>query len=594
MAIPDNIIDRIQEKSDIVEIISAYIPLKKVGRNYKTTCPFHHEKTPSFIVSPDKQIYHCFGCGAGGNVFSFLMKYENLQFPEVIEMLAKKTGVALPGGAGRRDEENSFTSRLYKINELGCQFFQSCLANNKAARDYLASRGIGDEAARIFKIGYAPDQWEGLLNFFKTKSATGPVRNFISNGAGQVLEKAGLAISNDKGGHYDRFRNRIIFPITDLKERVLGFGARVLDSSLPKYINSPETPIYSKGRNLYGLDKSGAAIKKEGYALVVEGYLDFIIPYQAGIKNIIATLGTALTVDQITLLKRFANTVIMVYDPDEAGEAASLRNLDLCIAEDVNVYVAELPVGFDPDGYIRKFGADDFIRLVKSSKNLFDYKLDKLTKRFNINTSNGKTAIAGEMLPTLSRINNAVLKSTLIKKLSDRLSVDEEALKIELKKVKTGYSERRYVPDTAEARIDKNSAELIVLALLSEGGSLAEKAFDEISPDEFRNSSARELVNLMFSLHKENIRISPARLISHTSGSAEAANLISEAVGILEIIKDKDKTMADCIFRIKKDNLRERLNMLQEAIRLAHNRKDEGLMKALVSEYNDLVKIKNT
>ncbi|MCX5686156.1 MAG: DNA primase [Candidatus Omnitrophica bacterium] len=583
MAIPDNIIDKIQEKSDIVEIISAYIPLKKVGRNYKTTCPFHHEKTPSFIVSPDKQIYHCFGCGAGGNVFSFLMKYENLQFPEVIEMLAKKTGVVLPRGAGRKDEENSFTSQLYKINELACQFFQSCLANNKTARDYLTSRGIGDEAAHTFKIGYAPDQWEGLLNFFKTRSATS-----------QVLEKAGLVISNDKGGHYDRFRNRVIFPITDLKNRTLGFGARVLDSSLPKYINSPETAIYSKGRNLYGLDVSCAAIKKEGYALVVEGYLDFIIPYQAGIKNIIATLGTALTVDQITLLKRFANTVIMVYDPDEAGEAASLRNLDLCISEDVNVYIAELPAGLDPDGYIRKFGADDFLKLVKSSKNLFDYKIDKLTKRFSINTSNGKTAIAGEMLPTLSRINNAVLKSTLIKKLSDRLSVDEEALKIELKKVKTGYSERRYVPDTAEARIDKNSAELIVLALLLEGGSLAGKAFAEIAPDEFRNSSVRELVKLIFTLNKDNRQISPARLISQTSGSAEAANLISEAVGILEIVKDKDKTMADCISRIKKDNLRERLNMLQEAIRAAHNQKDEDRMKALVSEYNDLVKINKT
>ncbi|MDP3804739.1 MAG: DNA primase [Candidatus Omnitrophota bacterium] len=580
MAIPDTIIDKIQEKSDIVEVISGYIPLKKVGRNYKTTCPFHHEKTPSFVVSPDKQIYHCFGCGVGGNVFSFLMKYENLQFPEVVEMLAKKTGVMLPRIAGRRDEENAYTTGLYKINELACQFFQVCLANNTASRDYLASRGIGDEAIKNFRIGYAPDQWEGALNFFKSKSVTG-----------QVLEKAGLAISNDKGGHYDRFRNRVIFPITDLKNRTLGFGARVLDSSLPKYINSPETPIYSKGRNLYGLHLSREAIKKEGYALVVEGYLDFIMPYQAGIRNIIATLGTALTVDQIILLKRFTNTVIMVYDPDEAGEAASLRNLDLFISEDVNVYIAELPGGLDPDGYIRKFGADDFLKLVKSSKNLFDYKLDKLMKRFNINTSNGKTSIAGEMLPTLSRINNAVLKSTLIKKLSDKLSVDEEALKVELKKVKTGYSERRYIVNTAPARIDKNSAELIVTALLIEGGSLAEKALAELSADEFRNSSARELVKLIFSLHKDNIEISPARLISHTFASAETANLISEAVGILEIIKDKDKTMSDCISRIKKDNLRERLNMLQESIRSAHSQKDDERMKALVAEYNDLVKM---
>jgi len=283
--------------------------------------------------------------------------------------------------------------------------------------------------------------------------------------------------------------------------------------------------------------------------------------------------------------------VIVVYDPDEAGEAASLRNLDVYISEDVEVYISELPSGLDPDGYIRKFGADDFLKLVKSSKNLFDYKLDKLMKRFNINTSNGKTGIAGEMLPTLSRINNAVLKSTLIKKLSEKLSVDEEALKIELKKVKPDYSERRIITNTAPAKIDKNSAELIVLALLLEGGSLAEKALTELSADEFRNSSARELVKLIFSLRKDNIEISPARLISHTSASTDAANLISEAVGILEIIKDRDKTIADCISRIKKDNLRERLNMLQDAIRAAHSQKDEEKMKALVAEYNDLVKI---
>ncbi len=580
MAIPDTLIDQIQEKTDIVEVISHYVPLKKLGRNYKAPCPFHNEKTPSFIVSPDKQIYHCFGCGAGGNVFSFLMRHENLQFPEVIEMLAEKCGVALPKNIGGRGADNVLANQLYKINDLACHFFQGSLDSNKIAKDYILSRGAGEETLKKFKIGFAPNSWDALLNFFKKQSIDQA-----------MLEKAGLVVANDKGDHYDRFRNRLVFPIIDLKDRVIGFGARVLDSSLPKYLNSPETPIYSKGRNLYGLNFSKEDIKKSGHFLVVEGYLDFIIPYQAGIKNILATLGTALTIDQIKLLKRFANTAVMVYDPDEAGEAASLRNLDLFISEDVNVYIAELPEGFDPDSYIRKFGVDDFLKLKKSSKNIFDYKLGKLTDRFNINTTHGKMAIAAQMLPTIARINNAVLKSTLIRKLSERLAVDEESIKSELRKVKGGISDRRYVTTVTEVKKHSSSAEIMMLALMLEGRNIIDRVAQALSPDEFKNSSIRDVVNAIFDLHKENKEITPSRLINHLSESAEAAALITEAVGISEIIGDKEKALNDCIAKIKRDNLKERMTMIQDAIRIAHNQKNDDRVKELVSEYNELVKI---
>lgn len=579
MAIPENIIDQVQNRTDIVEVISRYISLKKIGRNYKTTCPFHNEKTPSFIVSPDKQIYHCFGCGAGGNVFSFLMKYENLQFPEAVEMLAEKAGIALPRSAGRSNEINSFANQLYEINIAACQFFQTALANDSAAQDYLATRGIGSETLKKFKVGFAPQSWDALINFFKKKSINA-----------DVLEKAGLAVSNDKGGHYDRFRNRVIFPIFDMRERVIGFGARVLDSSLPKYLNSPETLVYSKGKNLYGLNFSKDAIKKEGYALVVEGYLDFIIPYQTGVKNIIATLGTALTTDQIKLLKRFAQTVIMVYDPDEAGEAASLRNLDLFISEDVNVYIAELPDGFDPDSFIKKFGSDDFLKLIKASKNIFEYKLDKLKGRFDVATSHGKANIANEMLPTISRINNAVLKSTLVKKLAERLSVDEESIRSELKKVKPDYGEHRYTVNPPQEKRSSWSAEIMILSLLFEGENFVSRIKDALLPDEFRNSAVRDVVNAIFDMHKENKEITPSRLMNHMSASPEATALISEAVSLSEMMHDKEKALTDCITRIKKDNMRDRLNMIQEAIRAAHSKKDEDKVKDLVMKYNELVK----
>ncbi|MDP3790583.1 MAG: DNA primase [Candidatus Omnitrophota bacterium] len=583
MAIPQNIIDQIQTRSDIVEVISRYIPLQKAGRNYRAPCPFHHEKTPSFIVSPDKQIYHCFGCGAGGNVFSFVMKHENLEFPEAVEALAEKAGIKLPRFGPQGKEFSSLANQLYKINELAISFFQENLNRNQAAKDYLVSRGIGEEIIKNFRIGYAPDGWENGLNFFKKRSIDGA-----------ILEKAGLAISNEKGGYYDRFRKRLMFPIFDLKGRVLGFGGRVLDSSLPKYMNSPETCIYSKGRHLYGLNLSKDEIKKQGYALIVEGYLDFIIPYQAGAKNIIATLGTALTIDQVKLLKRFANTSIMVYDPDEAGEAASLRNMDMFIGEGVNVYIAELPKGFDPDNYIRKFGTDDFIKMTKSSKNLFDYKLYKLSSRFDIKTAHGKAAIAGEMLPTISRIENAVLRSNLVKKLAEKLSVDEESIRTELRKVKPDYGARTYNVTPVEARKDSKSAEKMVLALLLEGESFVRRAKESLTLDEYKDSLVRDVIKAVYDLSREEKNITAVRLMNHFDNNEDASDLISEVVHISETLDNKDKILLDCIAKIKRDNVKDRLSRLQDAIKVAHASNDDNLVTKLVSEYTELLKVNKT
>lgn len=579
MPIPENLIDQVLQATDIVEVISRYISLKKTGRSYKACCPFHHEKTPSFVVSHDKQIYHCFGCGAGGNAFSFLMKHENMQFPEAVETLAEASGIKLPR-EGRRQGQDELSDRLYKLNELACQFYQSSLAGNKNAIEYLESRGVGSDVTKSFRIGYAPDAWESLLNHLKSKGF-----------AQDLIEKAGLVISNERGGYYDRFRNRILFPITDLKQRVLGFGARVMDASLPKYINSPETPIYSKGRNLYGLSASKDSIKRETHALVVEGYLDFLIPYQAGVRNIIATLGTALTTEQIRLIKRFANTVVTVYDPDEAGEMASLRSLDLFISEDVNVYIAELPGGYDPDSYIRKFGADEFKKLIKSARNLFDYKFEKLAKKHNAATTHGKANIVAEMLPTLAKIQNAVSKSELVKKLAQKLSVDEEAVKAEFGKLRSDRAERPSVITPVEIKKGATKAELVVLAVLLEGADYVERATHALSIDDLKSSAIREIVGRIFALHKENREISPARLMNLFGVNPEASALISEASSLLEMLADKDRALEDCIARIKKDNVRDRLSALQQSITIAHTRNDEESLKRYISEYNELVKV---
>jgi DNA primase len=580
MPIPENLIDQIQQKTDIVEVISKYLPLAKAGRNYKGNCPFHNEKTPSFMVSPDKQIFHCFGCSAGGNVFSFLMKQENISFPEAVEMLADKAGVALPRNAGQSKEAASLANQLYRVNELATQFFQYHLTKNAQALDYLSKRGIGEDIIKDFKLGYSPDGWDGLISFFKRKGVEAA-----------LLEKAGLAIANDRGGHYDRFRKRIMFPIVDLKDKTLGFGARVLDASLPKYMNSPETPIYSKGRNLYGLNLSREYIKKEGHAIIVEGYLDFIIPFQSGAKNLIATLGTALTAEQVKLLKRFSNTVVMVYDPDEAGEAASLRNTDIFIAEDVNVYIAELPAGYDPDSFIQKFGLDEFHKLKKAARNIFDYKIEKLSARFNIKTPHGKAAIAAEMLPTISRISNAVMRASMMTKLSEKLGVEEGALKEELKKVKPEYGARQIVAKAVEVKKDARGAQDMILAILLEGGAFIEKARTLLSPEEFKNTSIRDLVKAIFDIAGEGGDINPSRLISHLNNSPEAAALISEAASLSEMMIDKEKVLADCIARIKKDNLKDQLEELRSAMKLAQDSNDDDRLSALIREYDSLIKI---
>ena len=412
--IPNETIDGILDKTDIVELISAYVSLKRAGQSFKARCPFHEEKTPSFIVSPAKQIYHCFGCGAGGNAISFLMRHEKMDFIESIQMLADKVGVSLPRTAGTKKGEDTFAASLYNVNNMACSLFQENLTKDfgKDALRYFAERGINENTLKLFRLGFAEDAWRGMLGRLKEKGVES-----------DTLVKSGLVVQNNDGGNlYDRFRGRIIFPIFDARSRVLGFGARALDNSLPKYINSPETHIYRKGAQFYGLNFAKDHIRTLNYVVLVEGYFDLILPFQNGIKNIVATLGTALTVQQIRALKRFTRNAIMIYDADRAGEEASLRSLDLLVTEEMDVRIAILPKGSDPDSFVRREGKAGFTRILKESKDLFDYKLGVLTSRFKIDDPRGKARIAGGMLPTIARIKNAVLKSAYLRKISDRLS----------------------------------------------------------------------------------------------------------------------------------------------------------------------------
>lgn len=582
--IDEGIIDKIRDSVDIVEIVSGYISLKRAGRNFKAACPFHREKTASFMVSPEKQIYHCFGCGEGGNVFNFVMKYERVEFPEAVRLLAQKAGIAIPTSSTRK-ESKSDTEYLLKVNEEAAAFYHATLIkDNKAscARNYLKNRFLKDETLGKFKIGYAPGGWD---NFFK---------HAISKGIDKaVLEKAGLIIAG-KDSFYDRFRDRVIFPIFNIKGQVLGFGGRVLDESLPKYINSPETEVYIKGRNLYGLNFAIDETKKKDFIVIVEGYLDLISLYQAGFKNVVATLGTALTNEQIRLIKRFTNNVVVLFDADQAGELASLRGLDLLLEEDVNVDVAGLPIGYDPDRFVAQYGIESFVDYIKHAKDFFNYKLDVLLSMYDKSDIRQKAKIVSEMLPTMAKVKNNILKSEYIKLLSDRITVDEAVLRTELKNTKSiPYRELDYKESKGKDVFDKERsirpAEKLVLRLMLEDRSLIRVVKEALDLLDFKDAIVRNITKQLYELSAHDKEIKASKLIGYFDDEF-SMKLISELASDKLNLVDKEKNLYDCIKRIKEDNLKERCQLLRDRIKLAETGNDQKSLSELISEYNNLIK----
>lgn len=579
--IPENILEDILGKVDIAEVIAGYIPLKRSGKNFKACCPFHHEKTPSFMVSTDRQIYHCFGCGESGNAFKFLMRYERMEFPEAVEALAKKVGVCLPKNDFRGESPNGTTSQLFKINELAQNFYSSNLnlAEASGARDYLYKRGIKQETITELKIGLAINKWDSLINYLRAKST--------SLG---LLDKVGLVVAKDDGGYYDRFRNRIIFPILDIKDRVLGFGARVLDDSLPKYLNSPETAIYTKGKHLYGLNFAKDSIKEDDFVAVVEGYMDFLIPYQDGVKNIVASLGTALTSEQARLLKRYTHNVVMVYDADSAGELATLRSLDIFIEEEMNVRIVSLPKGFDPDLFVRKHGIDAFREKINNAQNIFDYKLGVLKNRYNTKEIEGRAKISALMLDTISKFKNAILRSEYLKKLAQDLNVKEEALIEELAKVKTdkGYTTQVIPPPKRISSI--NPTEKLLMSLMLEENSLIGRIKESLDAKDFQDERIAKVVSIMFELVEQGKQVAPQILMNHLGD--DISELVCESVFLPQTLTDdhKEKVVDDCIQRMKSNSVKLERERLHEQIKVAQHKGDHERLALLTEEFHCLIK----
>jgi len=421
----DSKIEEIKSRVDIVELASEYLTLKKAGRNYLGLCPFHQEKTPSFTVSREKQIFYCFGCGEGGNVITLLMKIANKSFPEAIQYLAEKTGILLPvktfGREGR--EKDSLHDEILRLNARAAQFFARQLSSpaGKTARDYLQKRAVGEDIIRQFRLGYAPEAWRSLGDDMEGGDLSL-----------KMAEQAGLVIAGKEGGFYDRFRGRLMFPIENASGEIVAFGGRILKEGEPKYLNSPESPVYSKGKNLYGLNKAREAIRKKGFCLIVEGYFDVISLWNAGVCNVVATLGTAMTRDHLELLRRYTQDVVALFDPDTAGRKALDRSLELFLGADMRARALILPDNCDPDDFVKKHGPARLEELIALAPSISDYYIDTVL-------GNGKTFeenrdLVKEAIEFVGKINNEIEKNLFIRRIAEKSGIDQALLKREARR----------------------------------------------------------------------------------------------------------------------------------------------------------------
>ncbi|HEX8920160.1 MAG TPA: DNA primase [Pyrinomonadaceae bacterium] len=428
MRFPQTFIDDLRRQADIVRVIQDYVSLKKKGANWMACCPFHQEKTPSFSVNPAKDIFFCFGCQKGGSVFNFVMEIERVSFPEAVKIVAEKANVMLPAMV----EDQKFEARrkeadeIIELNSWALEWWEAQLeqdnAESRAARKYLESRQISDETRRAFRLGYAPDSWDALSAHLKKRGATL-----------QQIERSGLVVKKDAGGFYDRFRGRLIFPVTDAQGRAVAFGGRTLEpQGEPKYLNSPETAAYTKGRHLFGLSVTRDEIRRRKFAILVEGYLDLIIPYQFGVRNMVASLGTALTPEQAKLLGRFARKVVVNYDGDSAGVKAAKRAIETLLAEDFETKVLVLPDGADPDEFIRTHGVEAYHERRGKALPHIQFVLDQAVRDRNLLRPAEKAAAVEEALPFVRAVRNGIQKREYFDMTMDALRVEEPALRREL------------------------------------------------------------------------------------------------------------------------------------------------------------------
>ncbi len=579
--ISEDIISEICSNNDIIDYVSKFVQLKKTGRDYIGLCPFHNEKTPSFHVSGEKQLFHCFGCGASGNLVQFVMRTENLDFVETIKLLADRAGIVIPeNGENMSNETHERKKRILDMNKLSARFFYDTLKNPEKgteAREYFNKRRLSGKIINIYGLGYADSDKTSLINFLKTKNYTEK----------QILE-AGLAVERE-GKIVDKFRNRVMFPIIDVRGNIIGFGGRTMldvkeinGYKIPKYLNSSETAAFDKGRNLFSLNLAKNA--KSDKLILCEGYMDVISVYQAGVHNIVATLGTAITENQAKLMLRYANEILICYDMDEAGQKAALRAIDIINSVNGKSRVIHLNGAKDPDEYITKNGADAFKAAVKNAVPSTEFKLSLIKGRYDTSTVDGKISYISDAADALQGINNAVEVDAYIKKLSEENDISAEAVYSEFKK-RNAKNEYRRVPTKQEFRTVQQQtdgkaaetkripnklleAEKRLLALVSSSRKIYRMAKDKLSPDDFSTPVYRRIAKKLYELQESGQAFEESMILNEFSSSREEADEASAVFYNIEIYDADTAAAADLIYTIKLEKLNTEIASETDAAKL--------------------------
>ena len=518
MAEAGSFADRVKQQADIVRVVGEYVQLKKAGQNFRGLCPFHSEKTPSFNVHPTRQIYHCFGCGKGGDVFSFVMEMEKCEFPDAIRIVAEKCGIAVPRPKERSPEErreNQQRAVLVEMHREAQSFFVKQIQGTqegKLARAYLEDRGIDKATMDRFGIGYAPSGGDFLLRHFKAKYPD------------KLLAESGLISRGENGRMFDRFRRRITFPISNESGKIVAFGCRALGDDMPKYLNSPETPIYSKSNVLYHLDRAKEALRRSDFAVLVEGYMDAIAVARAGISNVVASCGTSLAEPQIKLLGRFTRRVIVNYDPDTAGQTATERSIALLLEQDFEVRVLALPGKADPDKFLREQGADAYIKLLKEAPPYVDYLIAR-ARQMDLTTGEGKLRAVNFLMPYIQKIPNRILRSEWATRIAQQLRLDEPVLRAALSKA---AAERRSEVKTKPELVGRAAkpVERRLIRMLAES-------------DSFRRELAQKLLEQQLHHGLETEKIFAALILANLS--ADGATIQATEVGAT--LEDRDRRL---------------------------------------------------
>ncbi len=585
--IPEDTIERIKEASDIVEIISDYVPLRKTGRNYSGICPFHNEKTPSFSVNSELQIYKCFGCGVGGNVFKFIQEMDRVSFVEAVDFLGKRCGIGLPERQQEQSQES--TDQLYQANALAQKYYHHLLRQpeGQAGLAYFQSRGLQDETIDRFGLGCAPSGWDSFLQLAGR-------RGFQP----QILEKAGLALTRSNGnGHYDRFRERIAFPIANPSGRTVAFGARALkDGQDPKYLNSSESPIYHKSAILYGLDQAREAIREQKYVIVVEGYMDVVTLAQHGVQHTVASSGTALTKDHCRLLSRYTNQVILVFDGDAAGSNAALRGLEVILGTNLDVRVVSLPTDHDPDSWVAQEGPEALYNAIENAHSALDFHLEQLAQQWDLSTLTGKTRAAESVKPLLTQTQDLLRRDLLLRELAQRLSINEAVLRQDLHQTpQRSHRSDANATNTPNATKPQDLPGFIFekefLGLLLNNPKFIAPTAAKINPSIFFDEDSQQLATLLFEKYSDVETLDIGTLINTVENDA-LIRIIStcamQEFGDVPIEQQWEERLTS----FAKKNLTQRLEQIMVALKVAKQTGDETKQIQLLTQQAELIKQK--